>query len=150
MLDGQIIPLYLLTRPNQPVSHRRWAKKRLTHIGKWFGHPGETYRTKAVFGGKRLGLGQSLTRDGGDIGAATTPNRIITQIRHRIRRGPVKGAADIVVTGAGRVQRQIFDLLVRNQQLGAQPLRIKRQPGLAQHRQLARQIGGIQCHLADD
>ena len=144
-----VIPFHPLTRPQKPLGDRGRAKKRLALIGKGRGNPGETDRAKAVFGGKSLGLGQSFARDGGNISPPAAAHIIKRQVRHRIGGGPVKCRAHVVVTGPGRIKRQVFDLIVRNQQFGPQSLWIKRQPGFAQHRQLAGQIGRVDRHLSD-
>ena len=102
-----------------------------------------------MFGSKFFGLGQSFTGDGGDIGPAATTHIIISQVRHRIGGGAVQRSAHVVIASACGVKRQILDLVIRDQQLGAQPLWVQRDPGLAQQGQLAGQIGGVDCDFSD-
>ena len=130
------------------LGHGGLPEKRLAHIGKWRGHPGETHRVKAVFSGKGLGLGQRIPRNRSNIGAPATTHVIIDQIVDRIGGHPVQSAAHIIVGSAGGIKGQIFDLFIRNQQLGPQPLGIKRQSRLAQHGQLLGEVGCVQWHFA--
>ena len=71
-----------------------------------------------MFGSKLPSFDQGFLGDGSHIGAPTTFGVIIDQIVDRIGRGPVQCLADIVVFSAGRIQREVFYLIVGNQYLG--------------------------------
>ena len=146
--DRRLVAQHQLTGTQQARCHAGRTEISLADIGERGWHGGDADRAEPVFGGKSLGLGQGFAGDGGDIGAPAAPDIIIGQIVNRIGGGPHQGAAHVIFGSTGGVQRQIADLVVRDQHLGAHSLAVQRQPGLAQDRKLAGQIRGVQRHLA--
>ena len=113
----------------------------------------ERHRVKTVFGSKGFGLVQRFAGNHGDVHACTCARPVEHQILDIIGRAPHQSGANLVapicIIGAGRIQFQIFDLRIRQHQLGCQPARRQPQCRAAQIAQSLCQIGGVERGFTD-
>ena len=106
------------------------AEKRLAGKRAVIGARDKAYRVDLVLKPEDLGLVQRFTGNGSHQNPIAVQGPIIGQILERIGRGPVKRVGyrtvKIAVRGAFGGKLKVFDLLVRQDQLGGKARRIKR------------------------
>ncbi|MCA1776535.1 MAG: hypothetical protein LC676_13275 [Loktanella sp.] len=83
-------------------------------------------RTEVMFDREGFCLGEGVARDGGDMGPATGAVKVDDQLVDGIGRCAIKRAMHVVFGRLGRIDGEVFDLVVGDQKLGTQRCRANR------------------------
>ena len=130
-----------------------FPQKRLADKCAVLGDRDEGNRIEAVFDGEGFRLVQSVQRDRRDM--------YLTRVNRPVERKFVKpvwccpvqllahGLGKIVAGSALGIECQVFDLIVRDHQFGAQPFGFKRDSLVAEHLKIVRQAFAVCIRFAD-
>ena len=97
-----------------------------------------------------LGLNQGFARDGGNVRAPAAFGKIIGQFIDAVGRGAVQCIAHFSLFSAGRIQCEVFYLIVWNQKLGRDTVRFKRFGSGAQAVQRSSDVSIIKRDFPDE
>ena len=148
-----LIAVHLFARCQNLIRDRGQAEPRLCLKAATVRHRHKGQRVEPMGMGKALGLGQGFARDDGDGHLVALAPPVEHQVRHGIGRAPLQRGRDLT-PALGRVRPrcangQIFDLVVRDDQLGRHPPRRQAQGGGSQKCQRLFHVRAVKRGLAD-